>query len=108
MVDAAEPSLFPYKPNLLRNVLVGLLAGLLLGAAIVAVLEVMDDSIKYPDEVERLLGLPLLGIIPKLKGKRRIVAMEVHEDPSPRSRKRTGRSARRCSSPPPTVRRSAS
>jgi capsular exopolysaccharide synthesis family protein len=45
----------------------------------------MDDSIKYPDEVERVLGLPLLGIIPKLNRKRtsgnKPVAMEVHEDP---------------------------
>lgn len=81
VVDPAEPSLFPFKPNLLRNLLIGLVAGLLLGAAIVAVLEVMDDSIKYSDEVERLLGLPLMGIIPKLKGKRRSIALEVHEDP---------------------------
>lgn len=81
VVDPAEPSLFPYKPNLMRNLLAGLIAGLLLGAAIIAVLEVMDDSIKYPDEVERLLGLPLMGIIPKIKGKRASMAMEVHEDP---------------------------
>lgn len=81
VVDAAEPALFPFKPNLMRNLLIGVIAGLLLGAAIVAVLELMDDSIKYPDEVERLLGLPLMGVIPKLKGKRRAVAMEVHEDP---------------------------
>ena len=85
VVDAAEPSLFPYKPNLLANLLVGVVAGILLGAAIVVALEVMDDSIKYPDEVERVLGLPLLGIIPKLNRKRsssnKPVAMEVHEDP---------------------------
>ncbi|HEY0823675.1 MAG TPA: polysaccharide biosynthesis tyrosine autokinase [Ramlibacter sp.] len=85
VVDAAEPSLFPYKPNLLANLLVGLVAGVLLGAAIVVALEVMDDSIKYPDEVERVLGLPLLGIIPKLNRKRssgsKPVALEVHEDP---------------------------
>lgn len=84
VVDAAEPALFPYKPNLLANLLVGLVAGVLLGAAIVVALEVMDDSIKYPDEVERLLGLPLMGIIPKLGRKRsssKPVAMEVHEDP---------------------------
>ena len=84
VVDAAEPSLFPYKPNLLANLLVGIVAGILLGAAIVVALEVMDDSIKYPDEVERILGLPLLGIIPKLNRKRQAgkpVAMEVHEDP---------------------------
>jgi succinoglycan biosynthesis transport protein ExoP len=85
VVDAAEPSLFPYKPNLLANLLVGIVAGILLGAAIVVALEVMDDSIKYPDEVERVLGLPLLGIIPKLNRKRsasnKPVALEVHEDP---------------------------
>lgn len=84
VVDAAEPSLFPFKPNLPANLLVGLVAGLLLGAAVVAGLEVMDDSIKYPDEVERVLGLPLMGIIPKLTRKRasaKPIAMEVHEDP---------------------------
>ncbi|HVE52346.1 MAG TPA: polysaccharide biosynthesis tyrosine autokinase, partial [Ramlibacter sp.] len=85
VVDAAEPSLFPHKPNLLANLLVGLVVGMLLGAAIVVALEVMDDSIKYPDEVERVLGLPLMGIIPKLNRKRtagnKPVAMEVHEDP---------------------------
>src|SRR5205085_4487609 len=46
-------------------------------------LEVLDDSINYPDEVERVLGLPLIGIIPKLNRKRgdKPVALEVHEDP---------------------------
>jgi capsular exopolysaccharide synthesis family protein len=84
VVDAAEPSLFPFKPNLLANLLVGVIAGVLLGAAIVVAMEVMDDSIKYPDEVERVLGLPLMGIIPKIHRKRlgnKPVAMEVHEDP---------------------------
>lgn len=84
VVDQAEPSLFPFKPNLLANLLVGLVAGVLLGAAVIVVLEIMDDSIKYPDEVERVLGLPLMGVIPKLTRKRagnKAVAMEVHEDP---------------------------
>ena len=84
VVDSAEPPLFPHKPNLATNLLIGLVAGLLLGAAIVVALEVMDDSIKYPDEVERILGLPLMGVIPKLRTKRsssRPIAMEVHDDP---------------------------
>ena len=84
VVDSAEPPLFPHKPNLATNLLIGLIAGVLLGAAIVVALEVMDDSIKYPDEVERVLGLPLMGVIPKLRGKRsstRPIAMEVHDDP---------------------------
>jgi polysaccharide biosynthesis transport protein len=84
IVDNAEPSLFPYEPSLPRNLLIGLAAGLFLGLCIVFVLEFMDDSIKFPDEVERLLGVPLMGIIPKVNRKRtesRSVALEVHDDP---------------------------
>ena len=84
VVDAAEASLFPYKPSLPRNLLIGLAAGLFLGLCIVFVLEFIDDSIKFPDEVERVLGLPLMGIIPKVarkRGENRSVALDVHSDP---------------------------
>jgi polysaccharide biosynthesis transport protein len=84
IVDSAEPSLFPYEPSLPRNLLIGLAAGLFLGLCIVFVLEFMDDSIKFPEDVERVLGVPLMGIIPKMSRKRgetRSVALEVHDDP---------------------------
>ena len=84
VVDPAEASLFPYKPNLPRNLLIGLAAGIFLGLCIVFVLEFIDDSIKFPDEVERILGLPLMGIIPKIGRKRsdgKSVALDVHSDP---------------------------
>ena len=84
VVDPAEASLFPYKPNLPRNLLIGLAAGLFLGLCIVFVLEFIDDSIKFPDEVERILGLPLMGIIPRVNRKRgesKSVALDVHTDP---------------------------
>ena len=84
VVDPAEASLFPYKPNLARNLLIGLAAGIFLGLCIVFVLEFIDDSIKFPDEVERILGLPLMGIIPRINKKRgdgKSVALDVHSDP---------------------------
>jgi len=84
VIDPAEPSLFPFKPNLQRNLLIGLAAGLFLGLSLVFVLEFLDDSIKFPDEVERLLGLPLMGIIPKINRKRgdtHSLALDVHQDP---------------------------
>jgi capsular exopolysaccharide synthesis family protein len=83
VVDAAEPSLFPHEPSLPRNLLIGLAAGIFLGLCIVFVLEFLDDSIKFPDEVERMLGLPLMGIIPKVGTKRldKSVALEVHDAP---------------------------
>lgn len=84
VVDGAEPSLFPYKPDLRRNLIFGIAVGLFLGLCLVFVLEYLDDSIKFPDEVERLLAVPLMGIIPKVTRKRgdaRSVALEVHTDP---------------------------
>lgn len=84
VVDPAEASLFPYKPNIARNLLIGLAAGLFIGLCIVFVLEFIDDSIKFPDEVERILGLPLMGIIPRVtrkRGENKSVALDVHSDP---------------------------
>ncbi|HSV36417.1 MAG TPA: polysaccharide biosynthesis tyrosine autokinase [Ramlibacter sp.] len=83
VVDAAEPPLFPYKPNLSRNLMLGLGIGLFLGVCMVLLLEFLDDSIKLPDEVERLLGVPLMGIIPFFKQKRgesSSVALLAHTD----------------------------
>lgn len=82
IVDAAEPALFPYKPNLGRNLMIGLAMGLFLGVCLVLLLEFVDDSIKLPDEVERLLNVPLMGIIPFYKQKKDAasVALLAHTD----------------------------
>jgi polysaccharide biosynthesis transport protein len=66
VVDKADVPLFPFKPDLQRNALIGLLLGLMAGLAFAFLLEYLDDSIKFPDEVERFTGLALLGVIPKV------------------------------------------
>jgi polysaccharide biosynthesis transport protein len=83
VVDSARPPLFPYKPNLQSNLLAGLAVGLFLGLCLVFLLEYLDDSIKFADEVERVLGVALMGIIPLVKRKRGdegAIALEVHTD----------------------------
>ena len=50
-----------------RNLLMSLLSGLLLGVLLALAFEYLDDTIKRPDDVEKLLGLPVLGAIPMLK-----------------------------------------
>ena len=84
IVDAANAPLFPYKPNLQSNLLAGLGIGLFLGLCLVFLLEYMDDSIKFPDEVERVLGVPLMGVIPvgdKKRSDANSIAIDVHSDP---------------------------
>ena len=65
LTSAIEP-LRPLSPSPLRNgVLAGLLAGLL-GLGIAALLTITDRSVRGEDEL-LALGLPILGLIPRLK-----------------------------------------
>ena len=83
VVDKAHAPLFPHKPRLALNAAIGLLAGLMLGLLLVFLLESLDDSIKFSDEVEKLLAVPLLGVIPKIREKVSLpsLALLAHEDP---------------------------
>jgi capsular exopolysaccharide synthesis family protein len=83
VVDKAHAPLFPHKPRLGLNAAIGLMAGLMLGLLLVFLLESLDDSIKFSDEVEKLLAVPLLGVIPKIREKVGLpsLALLAHEDP---------------------------
>ncbi|MEE4453949.1 GumC family protein [Novosphingobium resinovorum] len=66
LVDAAEVPHSPHSPNLLLNLAVALVAGFVLAAAIVFLKELFDDAIRSPEDVERKLEMPLLGLVPML------------------------------------------
>ena len=56
----------PYRPSLRRNLIFGLMAGLGLSFGLVVLIEVLDRTVKNPEELERILGLPTLAVIPNL------------------------------------------
>lgn len=68
IVDPADVPQSPSSPRLALNLLIALLAGTILGAGIAFLLEQIDEAIADPAEVERRLGLPLLGSVPKVEG----------------------------------------
>ena len=66
-LDEAEVPQSPSSPNIKRNVLLGFVAGAGLMVVLLVVVEVLDDRVKKPEDVEELMGLPLLGVVPDIK-----------------------------------------
>ena len=66
VVDAAETPRGPVSPDILANLLVAILGGGLLAAGVAFLLEYLDNRLKNPEEMQRHLGLPFLGMIPAL------------------------------------------
>ena len=66
IVDRALVPAAPFRPSLKRNLLLGLLTGLLLGLALAALIEFLDRTIKGGEELERILRVPTLAVIPDI------------------------------------------
>lgn len=64
IVDRALPPGARFRPSHKRNAGIGLLVGLLIGVGLAFLLEYMDRSLTRVDQVENVLHLPALGIIP--------------------------------------------
>lgn len=56
----------PSSPNIKRNTLLGFLVGAFLSILSVIIRELLDDRVKRPEDVEEVLGMTLLGIVPNI------------------------------------------
>lgn len=66
IVDRAEPPDRPSKPRLLLNLVLAGLLGLAFGALAALLLEALDETMATPEDAERKLGLPILGVAPMI------------------------------------------
>jgi succinoglycan biosynthesis transport protein ExoP len=73
----AEPKMAPVRPSLTRNALMGLAVGLLLGLLIALAGVLLDNTVHTQAEVEELLRLPFLGLIPRIADDERAQAKEI-------------------------------
>jgi succinoglycan biosynthesis transport protein ExoP len=64
VVDRALPPRIRFRPSYRQNALVSLFFGVALGIGLAFLLEYLDRSLRTPDQVERILKLPALGVIP--------------------------------------------
>lgn len=70
LMDRAQVPGAPIKPNTRKDLITAILAGLTLAFGIAFGIEYLDDSVKTPEDVTRRLRLPLLGLVPAVRGER--------------------------------------
>ncbi len=83
VVDEAKVPSSVFKPNLRQNVAIALVLGVLAGVGLAFLFERLDDSFRRPEDLERILDLPMLGVVPKLatpRGDDRAMALIGHDD----------------------------
>lgn len=61
--SATKPN-HPSSPNVKKNVAIGALAGVFLAVVGILVAEVLDDRVRRPEDIEEVLGMTLLGVVP--------------------------------------------
>lgn len=70
VVDSAKVPTAPSGPKRPLFMAIGLLGGLFVAVAIVVVSDMLNTKVRDEEELEELLGLPVIGRIPAVKGGR--------------------------------------
>jgi capsular polysaccharide biosynthesis protein len=67
IIDPAELPLSPDSPKPVLNMAIAFFMGIMLSVGIIFLLEYLDNTVKTQEDVEKLLGIPLIGIIPLIE-----------------------------------------
>lgn len=66
-LEEARPATSPSSPNIRRNTMMATLAGVGFVTVIVLLVELLDDRVKRPEDIEEVMHISLLGVIPNLE-----------------------------------------
>ena len=66
-IEAASIPLAPVRPQPVNNTLLAGLVGLMIAGGIVFLIEYLDDSVRSPEEIQQIFGLPLIGFIAEIQ-----------------------------------------
>lgn len=67
MVGAAKPAKDPSSPNVVVNSILGMLLGFALSVVIIALLRILDNTVKDEHDLKRVMDVPVLGEIPSIE-----------------------------------------
>ncbi len=87
VVEPATRPVSPIRPRTTQNTLLGALVGLMLSIGVVFLIEYLDDRIRSPEQIDKILKLPVVGLIAKMgngyhgTGKHRLIAVREPRSP---------------------------
>lgn len=65
-LEEARPATSPSSPNIRRNTMIGFLVGAVVMIVTVLLIELLDTRVKRPEDVEDVMQIALLGVVPNL------------------------------------------
>jgi uncharacterized protein involved in exopolysaccharide biosynthesis len=71
IVEPAVTPIHPVKPRKLLNLAIGVVLGLGTGLVLAFFVEYMDDTVRAPEHVEQMIGVPVFALIPVIPGRGR-------------------------------------
>ena len=67
IIDKASPAIRPVSPNIPLNIVLGIFGSLAGGVLVAFIVAFMDDRAKSAYDIESVVGLPLLGVVPRIR-----------------------------------------
>ena len=71
IVEPAVTPIRPVKPRKMLNLAVGVVLGLGIGLVLAFFVEYMDDTVRAPEHVEQVIGVPVFALIPVIPARSR-------------------------------------
>ncbi len=68
VIDAARVPGGVFRPVLTKNLAIASMLGLMFGVGLALLLEFLDRTVRHADDVERLVELPVMGLVPLASG----------------------------------------
>lgn len=81
VVEVALPRPTPTSPNIPSTVMMAMLAALVLSLGVALLIEYLDDTVKTSADLERIIGLPTLAAVRRIRGGDHAGRLVAHNDP---------------------------
>lgn len=66
IIDEAKVSNSPYNMNTIKDIIIYIMLGIVVSCAIIFIIYYFDNSVKSVEQVEKILGIPVIGTVPVL------------------------------------------